>query len=106
METEAGDSVRYKDKNSVSDQKSEKSQNVKKNGSSQRQEKKKEKVQGKKTAPEVQDNEKQTPKTSGWGRNAKSYDKGDLVFAAIGILLIFGAALLLGRKFFRKKNLS
>ena len=99
-------SVRYKDKNSFSDQKSEKSQNVKKNGSSQRQEKKKEKVQGKKTAPEVQDNEKQTPKTSGWGRNAKSYDKGDLVFAAIGILLIFGAALLLGRKFFRKKNLS
>ncbi len=44
-------SVRYKDKNSVSDQKSEKSQNVKKNGSSQRQEKKERKSPGKKDSP-------------------------------------------------------
>lgn len=64
--------------------KSEKSQNVK-NGLL-RDRRKERKVQ-EKTAPEVQDNENKL-KNVWMGRNAKSYDKGDLVFAAIGILLI------------------
>ena len=65
-------SVRYKDKNSVSDQKSKKSQNVNKNESSQRQEKKKEKVQRKKTAPEVQDNENKLQKRLDGGEMQKA----------------------------------
>lgn len=98
------DPADHNDKSPVSGMKSGENENVKKGEAAPKQEKKKGKAREKSSASGVQDKEKQVLNAPGRSRrNEKIYDKGNLIAAAIGVILIFGAALLLGRKFFMSK---